>query len=416
MKPLLLISFSILVIHLSAQNNFKGGYIVLNNLDSVGGEVNYRNWNINPETIEFKTSTAIKTYAIKDLNFFVVYGEEKYKRANITYQLNPASVNNAKDYYSNETNTKRVWLKVLYTAKYSLYELTTNERKYFFIKQPGIEEITEIVYKVRLVNAQLEKDEQYKNQLIAIAKKEGNERIVPIVAAINYNEDDLLKIFIALNNNNGEPGSTKKSGWKIDIAASAALNSFSVKGEPTPYGYVGSLGINNADYASTIGIKAEIGFSFLSGKNFNRFQPRMAMALHMLPIDAQNNKGSYTYAKETYKGTELLLQPNLSFNFLLNPRSKTAFFIAPIVAYNIPLNKNAITATLENPSNSATLKGVPSLSDFLSYGINFNVQSNFGKLFVQYESFGSILDDGIYPTLSVSNLSFGYAFLIKNRK
>lgn len=78
-----------------SQENYLNGYIIQLNGDTLKGFVDYRNWKINPDKINFKEDlNGVKTnYAAIDIKAFGVEGE-KYVSAIAETEISPSSLNN----------------------------------------------------------------------------------------------------------------------------------------------------------------------------------------------------------------------------------------------------------------------------------------------------------------------------------
>jgi hypothetical protein len=419
MKPKLTCLLLLIVFKIHAQTNFKSGYIVLNNNDSIRGEINYKSWFINPSNIEFRQAGIIKSYGIKDLSSFSIDNEDLYKRANIEHQTNPIEISKAKDSYSTTTVKEEVWLRCLYISKLSLYELNTPDRSYYFYQDNSEGVFKELVYRVRVVNGALEKDEQYKNQLIALAKSVNSKLAEQESFNTSYSIDALIKVFRYLNQNQSAYSTVKKNGVVLELNATVSFYSFSISGDPNPYPLTGTLGTNIADYSSTPSIKIEAGFNFLSGRRFNRIQPRLGIGIQTITINAENTKGYYTFDKEKYSGTGVFAQTSFSLGYIVNPRSLFRFGGVGKFAHNLCLTKNAITATLQSGNNVTTLKGVPSLSEFLSYGAGVYALYKRSKISLLYEKTADMAGKNLGSTntvLTASMVSLSYAWLFPNKK
>ena len=74
-----------------AQKNYLSGYVILNNGSKISGFINYKNWEKNPISFQFKKSFNEPdiTYGIKDIHSFQVEGFDKYERAVVSINMMP---------------------------------------------------------------------------------------------------------------------------------------------------------------------------------------------------------------------------------------------------------------------------------------------------------------------------------------
>jgi hypothetical protein len=80
-KALLVLSFLPLITF--AQSNYKPGYVVTLKGDTLRGFIDYREWNTNPTSINFKAAIAdikSRTFTPEDVSFFDINGMETYRR------------------------------------------------------------------------------------------------------------------------------------------------------------------------------------------------------------------------------------------------------------------------------------------------------------------------------------------------
>src|SRR5689334_16185743 len=65
-----------------AQSNYKPGYVVNTKGDTLRGYINYREWGVNPDAIEFKSSLSdkdSKTFTPSDISCFNITGLDAYQ-------------------------------------------------------------------------------------------------------------------------------------------------------------------------------------------------------------------------------------------------------------------------------------------------------------------------------------------------
>lgn len=158
----------------AAQENFVEGYIVKTDHDSLRGQIDYRDWSVNPGHIVFlDASTGIKrVFGTSDLLAFGVKNE-RYESHPVhirPYSIRPEELTNQEE-VGNPYDTT-LFLQVLTSGKLSLWELRqASGANYFFItgKEGGPDQLLVIT---QIVSAdgttKFDQQEVFKDQLAAL--------------------------------------------------------------------------------------------------------------------------------------------------------------------------------------------------------------------------------------------------------
>src|SRR4051812_42975610 len=201
-KLLFLSTFLFLALTLTAQKNYQPGWLVLNNGDTVRGQIDYRNWERNPRTIRFKQSqTAEATnYTVETLQSFEVAGEDYYLRAIVTKDMLPVKLNALEFEGEQKMITDTVFVRsVIQGDRISLYELI-DDKPHYFIQQPGgtFEELIYQVYLSKSDRLHTVTHALYKDQLKRFAIN--NTSLRNRIDNSDYREKDLTSVIRKLNN------------------------------------------------------------------------------------------------------------------------------------------------------------------------------------------------------------------------
>ena len=184
-------------INLYSQSNFETGYVIDIQKDTIKGFIDYRNWNITPKEIVFKTVPDSKStiYTPTDILSFNVAGE-RYVSGIVTIDESPFRDNELTESEMPQYRTDTVFLKVLLDGNKSLYSLKDeNLKMHYFIGQNGA--FNTLLFKKYLQNVSgatfVKTNEKFKGQLMvyfqdcpSIQKK---------ISYINYNQNDLINLF-----------------------------------------------------------------------------------------------------------------------------------------------------------------------------------------------------------------------------
>lgn len=183
--------------NLYSQPNFKTGYVIDNHKDTIRGFIDYRNWNITPEEIVFKSvsDSTVTIYTPGNVQGFNVEGE-RYLSEIVTIDESPFRDNELSESAMPQNRTDSVFLQILIDGPLSLYYLKDrNARVHFFIGKNGIcETLFRHSYFSYAGGAkQIKTDEKYKGQLVvyfqdcpSIQKK---------IYSVTYSKKDLINLF-----------------------------------------------------------------------------------------------------------------------------------------------------------------------------------------------------------------------------
>ncbi|MGH2649323.1 MAG: hypothetical protein ACRDE8_17215 [Ginsengibacter sp.] len=173
MRKFLLNIIALLVINAfaSGQSNFVKCIVINNNGDSVYGNIDYRNWKNNPQTIHFKNAANEEQAfdASSIMGFYVPSVNEIYTSFTIKVDMLPRQQDEAieNSYIDTTTLNKRVFLlQLIMHPTLRLYEFMSNNKDHFyFIKGNGepIELIHHYLYDESA--KQVYEDKTYKEQL-----------------------------------------------------------------------------------------------------------------------------------------------------------------------------------------------------------------------------------------------------------
>jgi len=134
-----------------AQKNFKPGWIVRLNGDTLRGEINYRNWEQNPKSFTFRLNERDEPHTcnVYQLQSFEVTGYDRYLKAEIVKDALPVNVNELTEPGTLRWVRDTVFLRALLIGeRVSLYELV-DEKPHYFIREKG-REPEELLYRIYL--------------------------------------------------------------------------------------------------------------------------------------------------------------------------------------------------------------------------------------------------------------------------
>lgn len=184
-----------------AQTNFKPGYVVTLKGDTLKGYIDYREWDITPDTIHFKKTTgdgAITEYGPKDIVFFNVSGLESYQRYEGLISTDPTAPDQVGLDRDTSFTTVVVFFKILEKGKnLALYSYKDKLKERFFIGQSPDYFPRELTFRLTRANTEY----TFRRQISAISRKIGewNEGLETIISKSDYIETDILDLVNRIN-------------------------------------------------------------------------------------------------------------------------------------------------------------------------------------------------------------------------
>lgn len=190
------------------QNHFLPCTIARFGGEEESGLINYKNWNVNPERIEFiKKGGAVSTFTLSDLSSFDITlkdkTHERYERAIVEIDKSLIDINKL-DYDPQPKFEKdTAFLLVLVQGTANLYYLKDNDHKvHFFMNISDAEQISELVYKKYLIGNKggVAANYLYRFQIMNIASDCIN------TSSLEYKIAPLIEAFKVINKCKGNTG------------------------------------------------------------------------------------------------------------------------------------------------------------------------------------------------------------------
>jgi hypothetical protein len=249
-----------------SQENYIPGYVINNNADTLFGFVDYRNWEMNPDKIKFKTNIEDNpiSYSPTDIIEFKVEGEI-YVSGIINTEVSPRQTDKLN--YDAQVNLKvdTTFLQTLFRGEKSLYSYKNSyNRENFYIKQNTGFDL--LVYKRYL------KQQDGKRVLIENRKYLGQltlylsdcETINSKLENTSYKQKSLIKLFQYYYECSPSDISFQKEIEKfhteIGVLAGVSLTSLKFRGDYFDY-------LVEAEYNPSINFSAGIFFDIILPRN-----------------------------------------------------------------------------------------------------------------------------------------------------
>lgn len=302
MKQILAALLLLSTLTVQAQSNYRAAEITDASGRVQAGYINYREWDNNPGSIEFKISLGDKepvVYSPSMLRSFNVIGSEKFSAYRVSISLNAISFPNLPADIDTTTKTDDVFLKLVSTgSRLTLYSYTDVIKTRLYI-QEGTAPPTELLYQeyygtdrqgIKHVNTYL----RQLNELIS--KYPNNESFLKLLAKTKYNEKDITNLVYDINGNKTQ----RKSGAKGRFFLSAALNYSNAK-------FSGRDVFSSAPTSSTYTPKISFGFDSFMNPDIQKLIFRTEVSLSYINPKIEQTNASVSFTQYTAAITPQLI-------------------------------------------------------------------------------------------------------------
>ncbi|HJP61944.1 MAG TPA: hypothetical protein VJ844_00795, partial [Mucilaginibacter sp.] len=186
---------------LFAQSNYKPSYVITLKGDTLKGYIDYREWDVTPDTIHFKKAVEDKTFAEygpRDLGSFNIDGLESYQRYEGPVSTDPTAPDQVGIDRDTSFTTVIAFFKVLEKGKnLALYSYKDKLKERFFIGQSPDYFPRELTFRLTHSNTEY----TFRRQISAISRKIGewNEDLETRISKSDYIETDILDLVSRIN-------------------------------------------------------------------------------------------------------------------------------------------------------------------------------------------------------------------------
>ena len=270
-----------------SQENYIPGYVIKNNADTIFGFVDYRNWEINPDRIKFKTNIENNpvSYTPMDINEFKVR-DEIYVSGIVNAEVTPTQTDKLEFNPHVKIKVETIFLQTLFQGKKSLFFYKNSVgRENFYIKQDT--GFVLLLYKRYLTDREGKyyptENKTYLGQLTFYLNDCST--IKSKLENTSYNKKSLIKLFQYYYGCSQSDivfqKEIEKVHTEIGILAGVSLTSLEFRSSTTPY-------LAHAEYNSSVNPSAGLFFDFV----IPRYQGKWSIYNELL-ISSYKVKGSY---------------------------------------------------------------------------------------------------------------------------
>jgi hypothetical protein len=303
---------------LFAQSNYKPGYVINLRGDTLKGFIDFREWDLNPEFINFKhtiSDAQSSKFGPADVSYAEVTGLAAFRTytGSITNDsTNPD--NRAGDETAPDTSMRMasIFLKVLEAgSKVTLYSFKDEYKTRYFIAETPDSKPIELIYRA----SKLSEQNTYRKQLSAVALKfnELDDPTITQIARAEYSDDDLVKIANKVNHISTEAYKKKYytgKSYNFFIGAGVNINNIS----PATDGvYYGAGGRAVTSYRPAV----FFGANFFANPATRKLQFRIELSAAQSQYKSLYTSNYYPYVPTEASYDELALSatPMIIFNF-----------------------------------------------------------------------------------------------------
>jgi len=331
-----------------AQTNFKPGYVVPTQGDTLKGYIDHKERNINPSGFSFKSSTngQAQEYTLDNAIAYSINGAEAYERHEVRMSQSKEQLSDLSIGVDTTFKTDVVFLKVMQTGKnVNLYAYQDLLKKRFYILPHGEtmpEELIRSKYLSRVNNSTVMVDNKYIRQLALLDSKiHSTETANPQrLKNVKYVESDLLKVVSAMNEQE-----VKSAGSSVRYFAGLALS-----GSQAKYVAEHPLAGNSANNKTSYRPMLMIGVDLFANPEVKKLVYRLELGLlsHAYDISNVNTEPGVGTTMRSYKHTfnELTAQltPQIIYNIYNTEPFK--FYVAGGLNLNLATYSKDVTTNV----------------------------------------------------------------------
>ncbi|WPU94161.1 hypothetical protein SNE25_01310 [Mucilaginibacter sabulilitoris] len=347
--------YALTISFLHAQSNYKQGYVVNMNNDTLKGFIDYKEWSHNPTGINFKTgnSNTPQKYTPLNTKAFSVNNLEYYERFIVQVSKSHVELSDISHNLDTTYRIDTVFLKSMVLGKHiSLYSFTDEIKTRFYVLDNSNGQINELKYLLYLNDETntIKESSGYRLQLLRLAAnyQPGNTKLINLINESSYSEKKLTAIFVAINGDSNQLIVRENAfGKRFFVGAGVRNSKLAFSGVNTAF--------PDGTQKSSISPVLSTGIDFLTNKNtktfFLRFELELAANHFKFPKIVSSNNNMDNYNSLDFKQYTLALMPQVVYNFYSTDNLKLFIdlgFSANFSAYN---NYDYVTTYSDNSTS-----------------------------------------------------------------
>ncbi|WP_162051796.1 outer membrane protein [Pontibacter pamirensis] len=292
--------------------------------DTLRGFIDYREWDITPKTVSFKTSEdsgKAQEFNAASASYFEVTGMEIYRGFEIPISMDRVDIDNlSRGVPDSKFTTAYIFLKRLQDgAKVSLYSYKDDIKERFFLLEKGEEKPRELLYRRYYDtrnNTRIITQHAYVGQLMNAARHNGllTDKLQREIEAAAYKEKDLLRVVSKINGRNGEEREMYNQGgigFRLFAGLALSRGTLEVEGK-NPFTDAEE---NPASYMPRLAFGADAFLNRNVQQLVFRLEAGLTQGSYYMKTNETSGGGSYYDLTYDLKQRTASLMPQLVYNF-----------------------------------------------------------------------------------------------------
>jgi len=370
----LLFALFLLPLFTLAQSNYKPGVVVTLKGDTLHGFIDYKEWENNPESINFKPalSGAAQQYTPNEVTYFQVAQLDAYRRYSGPVSTDATNINRISTGRDTGFRTAVVFLKIEASGKYvALYSYTDDLKKRYFVVDKSNNQPVELVFRTYYSPDQGNKtvnEDRYKGQLIYLSSRynTNTDDLRTIIENASYDQD-LVNIVNKINGTAKRASSYKKPGISFYAGIGSGISSIKPPNNNDFYS-------SNYSYVNSYLPRISFGINAYANPEVGKLVFKGEIALSANAYKTYFNQYYYSHPLSyiTLNQYTLSLDPQVLYNIYNSDRFK--FYLEAGVSLNFSKysNNNLYSAGSTEPEQNYIQLTSGWFSVPLSAGITLN--------------------------------------------
>ncbi len=216
-----------------SQSNYKKGFVINQNSDTVRGYINYQEWQRNPSSIAFKSKldASAEKFTVLDIEYFEIEGVDAYQRFKVAISLDILLPDRFRNPIDTTIKTDVVFLKIIQKGEnITLFSYTDAiKSRYYYLHSKNAVPL-ELRNKVQIdpqENTYVTIQQLYKNQLLYLAElfNVSSSFLQKRIKKSSYTLKDIADVIGIINNlqEDGENYKRSETRFSLGIGATKGL-------------------------------------------------------------------------------------------------------------------------------------------------------------------------------------------------
>lgn len=417
----LTLALLLLPILLFSQTNYKKGYVVTNEGDTIQGYIDFRSWDNNPETISFRSSlnAGKKKIGIAGIQYFNINGLVSYRRYTVSVSLDEVKIATLATFPDSSSRMDTVFLKVHQEGdNVSLLSYSDFIKTRYYIQEQGQSTPVELTFKSYFSESnKIRTIRTYINQLLNLAGKyqKNAPGLSEKISTANYDLPDLMAVCSAINNKL-LPVSQKEAATAGRISSKSFF--IGLKHNMTALKYYGDAPMSGSKGSAAHYPELSVGMNYFPNPLIKRLAFRIELSGDYSTYEFKKSNAISSYhITQSISQVNFRLTPQIIYN-LYNTASLQWYLGAGLNGNYSFYPKNTLTTAYTTSSLPPTVDENHTDFEKLWYAFASKTGVSLNRKFEAYlqYTFKSSLTNYIYYQIAVSGPSIGVNYHFPGKK